>query len=489
MSLASPFKAGSHQTTNPKMKMFVSRGGWCCTTTTTTTTTEARRRPFSGGGGGLANKRESSPQKSTFLRFCRVQAARRSGGGEGGGQRRKKASKKASEKRQLKTEFIEREEDAKMATFERAEAAARRLSSTTEDGATSSSSSSPSIEEEERSFEAKLKRVREEGETRAKMTGGTGGSTPSSSSTSPAAFGGTPTMTPISPLAPTFGGDESFSTKDDDEEESAFKSPLVRVGALLAAMALVVVFVPTDLTFNAIGSKRVQEKYRKEALEDIEKQKNELTKVLENTPDDPELLKRQAQNFLALDDYPSALPLMEKLIDLEDTEANSMAIAEVWDLDGQPDRGLTVLKTYADAHLNDPTGPPSASFLKALTDSLSKNNRQGVALAYVDAFVEKNPPDIDRVDADLLKARVYSGWKGKGKEAEKAFADVVERHPDDFRGYLAKGVFAREIGRPDEATAMFKQAEALVAPDDDDTKSVVKDVIARANAQQGEGKK
>ena len=451
MSLASPFKAVAHQTTNPKMKMFVSRGGWCCKTTTTTTT-EARRR---------------------------------SGGGEGGGQRRKKASKKASEKR-LKTEFIERE-DAKMATFERAEAAARRLSSTTEDGATSSSSSSSSIEEEERSFEAKLKRVREEGETRAKMTGGT---TTTASSTSPAAFGGTPTMTPISPLAPTFGGDESsFSTKDDDEEESAFKSPLVRVGALLAAMALVVVFVPTDLTFNAIGSKRVQEKYRKEALEDIEKQKNELTKVLENTPDDPELLKRQAQNFLALDDYPSALPLMEKLIDLEDTEANSMAIAEVWDLDGQPDRGLTVLKTYADAHLNDPTGPPSASFLKALTDSLSKNNRQGVALAYVDAFVEKNPPDIDRVDADLLKARVYSGWKGKGKEAEKAFADVVERHPDDFRGYLAKGVFAREIGRPDEATAMFKQAEALVAPDDDDTKSVVKDVIARANAQQGEGGK
>ena len=435
---------------------------------TTTTTTEARR-PFSGYG------------------CVRVQSKAARGSGEGGGGQRKKtkASKKKSEKR-LKTEFIERE-DAKMATFERAEAAARRLSSTTTEdgGATSSSSSSSSIEEEEeeRSFEAKLKRVREEGETRAKMTGGTGGSTP-------AAFGGTPTMTPISPLAPTFGGDESFSTKDDDEEESAFKSPLVRVGALLAAMALVVVFVPTDLTFNAIGSKRVQEKYRKEALEDIEKQKNELTKVLENTPDDPELLKRQAQNFLALDDYPSALPLMEKLIDLEDTEANSMAIAEVWDLDGQPDRGLTVLKTYADAHLNDPTGPPSASFLKALTDSLSKNNRQGVALAYVDAFVEKNPADIDRVDADLLKARVYSGWKGKGKEAEKAFADVVETHPDDFRGYLAKGVFAREIGRPDEATAMFKQAEALVAPDDDDTKSVVKDVIARANAlQQGEGKK
>jgi tetratricopeptide (TPR) repeat protein len=260
-----------------------------------------------------------------------------------------------------------------------------------------------------------------------------------------------------------------------------FKSPIVRIGSLLAAIALAIVFIPTDLTFNAIGSKQVQEKYRKEALEDIEKQKDELTKVLESTPNDPELLKQQAKNFLALDDYPSALPLMEKLVSLEDTEANSMAIAEVWNLDGQPERALSVLKDYADKHLSDSSGPPSASFLKALTDSLSKNNRQGVALAYVDAFVKKNPGDIDDVDAELLKARVYSGWKGKGKEAEKAFSDVVEKHPEDFRGYLARGVFMREIGRPDEATSMFKQAEALAPAGD--TKAVVKDVISRANKE------
>ena len=81
-------------------------------------------------------------------------------------------------------------------------------------------------------------------------------------------------MTPISLLAPTFGGDESsFSTKDDDEEESAQIPARTRRALCWPLRALVVVFVPTDLTFNAIGSKRVQEKYRKEALEDIEKQK------------------------------------------------------------------------------------------------------------------------------------------------------------------------------------------------------------------------
>ena len=76
---------------------------------------------------------------------------------------------------------------------------------------------------------------------------------------------------------------------------------------------------------------------------------------------------------------------------------------------------------------------------------------------------------------------MYSSWKGKGKEAEQAFADVVLKHPEDFRGYLAKGVFAREIGRPDEAKELFNQALAL-APEGD-TKFVVKDVISRAKAQ------
>ena len=379
---------------------------------------------------------------------------------------RKKSNQKKMDK--TKTEFIE-QEDAKLAMFERAQAATRRNSN-------SNSSSSSSMDNDALdSFEAKLKRVQEEGKTKAKMVT----TTTNASSSSPFGGGG---ITPISPLAPTFGGEPVVpKSGGDDDDEDVFKSPIVRIGSLLAAIALAIVFIPTDLTFNAIGSKQVQEKYRKEALEDIEKQKDELTKVLESTPNDPELLKQQAKNFLALDDYPSALPLMEKLVSLEDTEANSMAIAEVWNLDGQPERALSVLKDYADKHLSDSSGPPSASFLKALTDSLSKNNRQGVALAYVDAFVKKNPGDIDDVDAELLKARVYSGWKGKGKEAEKAFSDVVEKHPEDFRGYLARGVFMREIGRPDEASSMFKQAEALAPAGD--TKAVVKDVISRANKE------
>ena len=57
---------------------------------------------------------------------------------------------------------------------------------------------------------------------------------------------------------------------------------------------------------------------------------------------------------------------------------------------------------------------------------------------------------VDDVDGQLLEARVYSGWKGHGKDAETAYQKVIDEHGDDFRGYLAKGVFMREIGKPDQ---------------------------------------
>mgnify|MGYP005686108169 CR=1 FL=1 len=60
-----------------------------------------------------------------------------------------------------KTEFIE-QEDAKLAMFERAQAATRRNSN----GNSSSSSSSSMDDDALDSFEAKLKRVQEEGKTK-----------------------------------------------------------------------------------------------------------------------------------------------------------------------------------------------------------------------------------------------------------------------------------------------------------------------------------
>ena len=123
-----------------------------------------------------------------------------------------------------------------------------------------------------------------------------------------------------------------------------------------------------------------------------------------------------------------------------------MAICQCWDLDGQPDRGLTVLKTYADAFKR--SGRPSIVVFEGV-DGFVENNRQGVALAYVDAFVEKNPADIDRVDARLIKSESLFRLERR-RERLKRRSRTSSRPTGRFPRYTAKGVFAREIGRPDE---------------------------------------
>ena len=57
---------------------------------------------------------------------------------------------------------------------------------------------------------------------------------------------------------------------------------------------------------------------------------------------------------------------------------------------------------------------------------------------------------------------------------------MYKRQPEDFRGYLAKGVFFREIGKPAEAENLFRSAKSLAPREMAD---VVAAVIAQSKAQ------
>ena len=120
---------------------------------------------------------------------------------------------------------------------------------------------------------------------------------------------------------------------------------------------------------------------------------------------------------------------------------------------------------------------PSSSFLRGYLDALGKTGRNGLALEYAKTFAKKGW--VDDVDGALLEARVYSSWKGHGKDAEKAYDSVVADHPSDFRGYLAQGVFYRTVGKPDAAENAFRKAKSLAPAD---TAGVVNQVIAASKS-------
>jgi len=244
-------------------------------------------------------------------------------------------------------------------------------------------------------------------------------------------------------------------SKTDDEDGL---NTLIRVGSGILALGLLLVFLPSDLT---AGAPVPQKDLSPEVLSQVRDRAAEYEKQFSEADDVGEVikgLKGAAESYVVLEDYASAAPLLQKLNELEPSLENTGNLADVWQAAGKPGKAA---EAYRLAVAADWSGDkPPASLLKGLVDSLAKDGRYGLGLSYVRDWRAKGT--TDDIDASLLEARIYSGWKGHGKDAETAYDAVIAAHADDFRGYLAKGVFYREVGRPAEAENLFIRAKALV---------------------------
>ncbi|GLC45824.1 hypothetical protein PLESTB_001151600 [Pleodorina starrii] len=65
---------------------------------------------------------------------------------------------------------------------------------------------------------------------------------------------------------------------------------------------------------------------------------------------------------------------------------------------------------------------------------------------------------LDPVGVELLTAKVYAAWRGHDQDALATYDELIKTFPEDYRGYLAKGVFLKEKGRKADAERMFLQA-------------------------------
>ena len=406
-----------------------------------------------------------------MVRVVRVEAAK---GGPNSRGSRKKVSKKRSKK--MRQEFIEQDNEKDVLAAQMREAARRANissgGSTVDEGGDSSTSSMGRVDAE--SFESKLAAVREEGAAARKakqaatptlmddiVAGGSGKGLPSMPGKS------------IYDTSSSPGGLTLGQVGQNKEEEEGLNN-FIRIGAAVCALGLLVVFLPSDDFISSPVAP--QKELTPEVLEQVRKQASEYEKALTDSPEDIEKLKGAAESYVVLEDYAAAAPLLQKLLDVEPSADNAGNLADVWVAAGKPFKAAEVYRNAIDADWSG--DKPSPSLLKGLIDTLDKDDRYGLSLEYVKSFRQKGYSD--EVDAKLLEARVYSGWKGHGKEAEAAYQSVIDSHGDDFRGYLAKGVFMREIGKPDQADVLFRQAKSLAPKEMSD---IVSTVIQQAKAQ------
>eukprot|EP00850_Spirogloea_muscicola_P011028 SM000067S20305 [mRNA] locus=s67:238683:243017:+ [translate_table: standard] len=210
-----------------------------------------------------------------------------------------------------------------------------------------------------------------------------------------------------------------------DAEKATLQEQLARYEAMLAISS-------TDaegLEGAAVSSAELGE-YTKAA--------EYLTELIKMKPDDPEALRLLAEVRSAQKDYKAGADTYRQAAKASAGES------------------IVLLRGLTDALLAD--GRPQ----DAVGELLATRARLRAQLSTQDEASTTKPAaeKFDTVQLGLLLGKAYSAW-GKAGDAAAVYDGLIVSKPEDFRGYLAKGVLLKEQGKKGDAERMFVQARFL----------------------------
>ncbi|KAI8474445.1 MAG: hypothetical protein J3K34DRAFT_518183 [Monoraphidium minutum] len=321
------------------------------------------------------------------------------------------------------------------------------------------------------------------------------------------------------PAEDIYAAPPSLSETLMDKMQSDISDPALRKAAIgpdklgLAAGAIVLGLVlilvsgadmsPGTDRYKGVRSSRPPPDEKTAAL--LEAQAASFKALLDRNPDDTAALESLAVTVARLGDYDSAADLLDKLVAKRPGDAEALRVlGEASLLSAQAPRAVAAYEKAAalqprdqqivtgltDAYIASAQQSKAVSRLTRLRDELAAERRPGAAPAAAAAAAAGmgvpavgDGPDggasssggggaaataarraVDPVAVQLLLGKTYAGWRGHDADAVAAYDALIAAAPEDFRGYLAKGVFLKERGRRGDAERMFLQAK-FYAPD------------------------
>ena len=164
--------------------------------------------------------------------------------------------------------------------------------------------------------------------------------------------------------------------------------------------------------------------------EQVKQRAEEYEKQLESTPQDVAGLKGAAESYVVLEEYASAAPLLQRIVDIEPSIENVGNLADVWTAAGKP---LKAAGGVQERHrggmvAGEEASPAAAQRIRGMRSI--RTDGTALSLSYIKDFRQKSMAGR-RGPAGLAGGRgCTAGGKGHGKEAEEKYRAVVDGHPD-----------------------------------------------------------
>ncbi|KAK9923954.1 hypothetical protein M0R45_032349 [Rubus argutus] len=193
----------------------------------------------------------------------------------------------------------------------------------------------------------------------------------------------------------------------------------------------------------------------------------EYEATLSNFPKDPTALEGAAVTLAELGEYTRASTLLEDLAKEKPSDPEVFRLLgevkyELEDYEGSvaaykvsstmsKDLKFEVMRGLTNALLAAKKPDEAVQFLLSCRSRMNADNPEAKATSSTTEM------QVDPIQVELLLGKAYSDW-GHISDAVSVYDRLISSHPNDFRGYLAKGIILRENGKGGEAERMFIQA-------------------------------
>ncbi|XP_020227388.1 uncharacterized protein LOC109808693 [Cajanus cajan] len=251
----------------------------------------------------------------------------------------------------------------------------------------------------------------------------------------------------------------------------------IGIGAAVVVFGLVFAFgdfLPSGSVSPTEESAVVNNKLSEEDKATLQSRLKEFEATLSNSPRDPTALEGAAVTLAELGEYARAASLLDDLTKEKSNDADVFRLLgevkyELKDYEGSvaayrssvrvsKDIQFEVLRGLSNALLAAKKPEEAVQLLLAYRENSSSEN-----LSKNSDSKPSDSQNLDPVQVELLLGKAYSDW-GHVSDAVAVYDQLISTHPNDFRGYLAKGIILKENKNIGDAERMFIQAR-FFAPD------------------------
>ncbi|XP_057474047.1 uncharacterized protein LOC130762429 [Actinidia eriantha] len=252
----------------------------------------------------------------------------------------------------------------------------------------------------------------------------------------------------------------------------------IGIGAAIVVFGLVFAlgdFLPTGSERPTKEVAVINSKLSEEEKKNLQTRLQQYEATLAASPEDANALEGTAVTLTELGEYPRAASLLEDLTKKKPNDPDAFRLLgevkyELRDYEGSVAayrRSAMVSKTVKFEILRGLTNSLLAAkkpdeavqVLLVSRETLKTENSNNRSISTDGSTLESESQEVDPIQVELLLGKAYSDW-GRVTDAVSVYDQLISRHPNDFRGYLAKilGIILKENGRVGEAERMFIQA-------------------------------